>query len=98
MAIRVMGCHAVAGGCMVAFVPDDDAAALFVRRACRVFGWAMGEASPPNWLGAATAVVTGATPAAFRAAFEGMPEFDFSSCRPPAQTAPGGTETMRRLE
>ena len=80
MAIRVLGCHTSAGGCLLTFVPDDGDAALFLSRACGVFGWAMGRPGGPDGGRALTAFVRGATSTRLRAELDGMPEFDFSDC------------------
>ena len=92
MAISIKECRAKAGGCLVAFVPDADDAALFLLRACRVFGWSMSLPSGPDAGGAFTAFVRGATAAGFRAEFDGMPEFDFSRCEEDTVTDRYGPE------
>jgi hypothetical protein len=86
MAIRVLGCHTSAGGCLLTFVPDDGDASLFLARACRVFGWSMGRPGGADGGGARTAFVRGATSAGFRSEFDGMPELDFSDCEGDAGT------------
>jgi hypothetical protein len=92
MAIRIKECGARPCGCLVAFVPDRDDAALFLMRACRVYGWSMSLPAGPDARGALTAFVRGASAAAFRSEFDGMPEFDFSRCDEETATDRRGPE------
>jgi hypothetical protein len=92
MAIRILKSTQAAGGCLLTFVPDAEDAPLFLARACRVFGWAMGIPAGPDAGGALTAFVRGATSASFRAEFDGMPEFDFSGCQEDTAACRAGPE------
>jgi hypothetical protein len=92
MAICILKSTQAAGGCLLTFVPDDQDAAPFLARACRVFGWAMGSPGGPDVGGALTAFVRGATSARFRAEFDGMPEFDFSRCEEDTTAGRDGPE------
>jgi hypothetical protein len=92
MAIRIRECRARAGGCLVAFVPDSRDAALYLMRACRVFGWSMSLPSGPDAGGALTVFVRGATAVGFRSEFAGKPVFDFSRCDEDTATDRRGPE------